>query len=101
MIKEASPDNSGQISKEQFKKVVAKQKQYQGLNNEEDTLDAFVALGGQSNKDGCIKAQRLIQIIKHEFEMTIDIEKLISQIDHDGSGNIEYNEFLDMIANAE
>ena len=40
-------------------------------------MDAFVALGGQTDKDGAIDASRLIDIIKHEFEMTIDIEKLI------------------------
>ena len=30
--------------------------------------------------------------------MTIDIEKLISEIDEDGSGNIEYNEFLQLLS---
>ena len=74
MIAEASPDNSGQISKDQFKKVIAEQKKFQGASNEEDTLDAFVALGGMANKDGYIDAKRLIDIIKNQFEMTIDIE---------------------------
>ena len=77
MIAEASPENTGQISKQQFKKVIAEQKKFQGASNEEDTLDAFVALGGKPDRDGFIDAARLIQIIKHEFEMTIDIEKLI------------------------
>ena len=40
-------------------------------------MDAFVAMGGQEDGDGAIDAQRLIDIIKYEFEMTIDIEKLI------------------------
>lgn len=34
-------------------------------------------MGGQEDGDGSIDANRLIRIIKEEFEMTIDIEKLI------------------------
>lgn len=37
-------------------------------------VDAFVALGGQSDKTGYVDADKLIQIVKHEFGMTIDIE---------------------------
>ena len=43
-------------------------------------------MGGQPNGEGSIDAEKLIRIIKHEFEMTIDIEKLIQDIDEDGSG---------------
>ena len=37
-------------------------------------VDAFVALGGQPNKDGFISKNTLIEIIKTEFELTIDME---------------------------
>ena len=50
-------------------------------------------MGGEANGDGFINAEKLIKIIKEEFEMTIDIEKLIQDIDEDGSGKIEYDEF--------
>ena len=43
-------------------------------------------MGGESNGDGAINATKLIYTIKEEFEMTIDIEKLIKEIDEDGSG---------------
>ena len=98
MIAEASPENKGQISSEQFKQVIAEQKRFQGVSNEEDTLDAFVALGGQSDKEGAVDAKKLIQIIKDDFEMTIDIEKLIQDIDEDGSGLIEYDEFMSLLS---
>ena len=39
-------------------------------------VDAFVALGGESNKEGTISKKTLIEIIKHEFELTIDMEVL-------------------------
>ena len=64
-------------------------------------MDAFVALGGQQDKEGFIDAARLIEIIKHEFEMTIDIEKLIEDIDEDGSGQIEYDEFMSLLSSSD
>ena len=64
-------------------------------------MDAFVALGGQADKEGFIDAARLIQIIKNEFEMTIDIEKLIEDIDEDGSGQIEYDEFMSLLSSSD
>ena len=40
-------------------------------------VDAFVALGGEPNKEGTISKKTLIEIIKHEFELTIDMEVVI------------------------
>jgi Ca2+-binding EF-hand superfamily protein len=54
--------------------------------SEADLLDAFVAMGGEADGDGAINAEKLIHTIKVEFEMTIDIEALIKEIDEDGSG---------------
>ena len=51
-----------------------------------------MAMGGQDDGDGFIDADKLIRIIKEEFEMTIDIEKLIQDIDEDGSGEITHKE---------
>jgi hypothetical protein len=42
-------------------------------NEGDEYLDAFVALGGQPNKDGYIEKDMLIQIIKIEFDLTIDM----------------------------
>ena len=50
-------------------------------------------MGGDENKEGFVDAQRLIEMIKNKFEMTIDIEQLINDIDEDGSGKIEFDEF--------
>ena len=62
-------------------------------NDEGELLDAFVAMGGEPDGEGCIDARKLIATIKEEFEMTIDIERLIEEVDEDGSGEIEFDEF--------
>ena len=101
MIAEADAENTGKITYTQFKRVIAEQKKNQSLSNEEDTLDAFVSMGGQPDGEGFIDAQKLIRIIKDEFEMTIDIEKLIADIDEDGSGEIEYDEFRNLLSSSD
>ena len=62
-------------------------------SDETELLDAYVAMGGEADGGGCVDATKLIKTIKEEFEMTIDIEKLIEEIDEDGSGEIEFDEF--------
>ena len=62
-------------------------------DQKQDLIDAFNAVGGGPGEEGCVDAECLIQIIKREFQMTIDIEKLIEEIDEDGSGEIEFDEF--------
>ena len=39
----------------------------------DEYLDAFVALGGSADRDGTIPKAILIEIIKEEFELTIDM----------------------------
>ena len=54
-------------------------------------------MGGDEDGGGCVDAPKLIRIIKEEFQMTIDIEKLIEEIDEDGSGEIEFDEFKELL----
>ena len=67
-------------------------------SDEEELLDAYVAMGGEPDGGGCIDASVLIETIKNEFQMTIDIEKLIQDIDEDGSGEIEFDEFKALLS---
>ena len=39
----------------------------------DEYLDAFVALGGEPDKEGFISKDVLVEIIKEEFELTIDM----------------------------
>ena len=61
-------------------------------------LDTYVAMGGDQDGGGCVDAEMLIKTIKEEFEMTIDIEALIAEVDEDGSGEIEFDEFKELLA---
>ena len=58
-------------------------------------------MGGETDGGGFIDAEKLIRIIKDEFQMTIDIEKLIADIDEDGSGEIEYDEFRNLLSSSD
>ena len=55
-------------------------------------------MGGDADGGGCVDADMLIATIKEEFEMTIDIEALIKEVDEDGSGEIEFDEFKELLA---
>lgn len=65
--------------------------------NDEVTLDAYTAIGGPSDKSGHIDGDVLVRIIKKEFDLPIDIEQLIKEVDDSGNGEIEYEEFEKML----
>ncbi|CAK59144.1 unnamed protein product (macronuclear) [Paramecium tetraurelia] len=81
MITQVDVKNKGFIDFEDFKRAIAIYKIIEEDNEEDDTLDAFVAMGGNADKSGTVDATKLIQvriiiiqIIKSDFKMTIDIE---------------------------
>lgn len=50
-------------------------------DNDQDTLDAYTAIGGPADRSGHIDEKVLIKIIKEEFELPINIEELIKSVD--------------------
>ena len=93
MMMQADPKNSGFISFDAFKDLIMRKRENEKGSSESELLDAFIAMGGEEDGGGSIDAEKLIQVIKHDFQMTIDIEALIEEIDEDGSGEIELDEF--------
>ena len=90
---------SGFIDFHQFLTVCSGQKEKcESEDIETDLVDAFIACGGNEDASGNVKRDTLIQIIKYDFGLTIDIEELINKVDADGSGEIEFDEFKDMLA---
>ena len=45
-----------------------------------------------------VHKSKLIETLKDDFKMTIDIERLIMEIDTDEKGLIEYDEFKSLLA---
>ena len=97
MIAQADPQGTGKIQFSQFKQLITTKRENERGSSAEDLLDAFVAMGGEPDGEGAVDATKLIRTIKEEFEMTIDIEKLIEEIDEDGSGQIEFGEFMQLL----
>eukprot|EP00753_Platysulcus_tardus_P022733 PLAT9948.1.p2 GENE.PLAT9948.1~~PLAT9948.1.p2 ORF type:complete len:151 (+),score=87.13 PLAT9948.1:20-472(+) len=98
MISEVDDNMSGSIDFGEFLQVIEKQKDRASkFDDESDIIDAFVACGGIADKSGHVLRDTLVRIIKHDFGLTIDIEDLINKVDTDGSGEIEYEEFKELL----
>lgn len=102
MINEVDENNTGKIEFYEFLKVY-EQHQNTGNRDEQDLskfylVDAFVAMGGNPDCTGSIDTDKLINVIRQQFEMTIDIERLIEDIDEDQSHSIEYEEFKRLLS---
>mmetsp|Transcript_48854 Transcript_48854/g.146021 ORF Transcript_48854/g.146021 Transcript_48854/m.146021 type:complete len:149 (-) Transcript_48854:207-653(-) len=91
---EVDEDGTGEIEFAEFLRAFEKQRGgTQELEDELDTIDAFVALGGNPDKTGFIDTARLVSVVKDEFGMTIKIERLIIELDKDKDGKLNYTEF--------
>merc|ERR1711865_963039 len=98
MLSSVDEDGSGSIDFGEFLMVIKEQKAATAAAGDEgDTILAFVALGGREDKGGVISADKLRTTCK-EFGLTIDIDSLIKQYDADGSGEIDYEEFREMLS---
>ena len=101
MIAAVDDDNSGEIDFSEFLQVMLAQKTTQeGEDEEQDTLDAFIALGGSRDKTGEISTEKLRSVIK-DFGLMIDIERLIKEVDTDESGFVDFREFRAMMTRPE
>ena len=65
--------------------------------NESDTIEAFIALGGNADKTGSVTTESLKSIID-QFELSINIQELINEYDADNSGFIDFEEFSAMLS---
>ena len=99
MINEVDHNTSGSINFIEFLKIIENYKtRMASLNDETDMIDAFVACGGGEDQSGHVTRDTLIQVIKYDFGLTIDIEALIAKVDTDGSGEIEFDEFKELLS---
>lgn len=59
-----------------------------------------VALGGRQDKQGVIQENKLKETTA-EFGLNIGIEKLISEVDDDGHGTLDFGEFSTLLSHIE
>lgn len=100
MMQKADLENYGHITLGQFKRMISRKKHNTKLLNDEETMEAFMAMGGGEGGDGFVDSQILVQILKNDFEMTLDIEKMIRDLDKNGSGKIDYDEFRYLLSSS-
>ena len=57
------------------------------------SVAAYVACGGNADKTGFVNRDVISRIIKVDFGLEIDINKMMDAVDEDGSGEMEFDEF--------
>ena len=68
IIAEIDPENTGFLQYSAFKTKIAEREVARLMGSDEnELLDAFVAMGGEADGEGCVDAEKLIKTIKEEF----------------------------------
>lgn len=98
MISQVDEDGSRCVEFSEFVRVIQINKQLGAKDAEEnDTVDAFVSLGGNADKTGRISRDKLKAILE-EFELTINLDRLLAEADRDQNGWLSYDEFKSILA---
>jgi len=63
-----------------------------------EILAAYVACGGNPDKTGHVDREVISRIIKIDFGLDIDIDKMMDTVDADGSGEMEFDEFEQLLS---
>lgn len=87
----------GEIEFSEFLRAFEKQRGgHVDPDEEADTIDAFVSLGGNPDRTGFIENTKLIKVVRDEFGMTIKLDRLIEELDIDKDGKISFTEFQNL-----
>eukprot|EP00884_Botryococcus_braunii_P012297 jgi/Botrbrau1/21068/Bobra.0144s0067.1 len=97
MMSLVDEDQSGEIEFTEFIKAAeAHRLEHAGQKDESDTIEAFLALGGNADKSGTISVEKL-QATLQEFGLTIDLSSVLKELDKDRNGIIDYTEFKQLL----
>ena len=58
-----------------------------------DILNTFIAMGGNNDKSGGVKKQKLVDIIKVQFGLTINIEEMFIDAGIEADDELSYYDF--------
>ena len=64
-----------------------------------DVRDAFEILGGGPGKEGQVSVDKL-KSFASSAQLTIDVDKFVGEVDEDGSGLVDYDEFCKLFADS-
>uniref|UniRef100_A0A0G4GIY9 Calmodulin n=1 Tax=Chromera velia CCMP2878 TaxID=1169474 RepID=A0A0G4GIY9_9ALVE len=93
-MNEIDEDGTGQIEFPEFLRAFEKQRNTESeYDDPQDTLDAWIALGGNPDKTGCVDNDKLIKIVKEDFAMTLDVAALLKELDKNADGKVDFQEF--------
>ena len=94
MYNQADPYSKGEIEFQDFMRMMENCQQLPKKNSEEEMFDAFRVF--DSNGNGYISAADLRHVMTNLGETITDneIDNIIAEIDIDGDGQINYEEFV-------
>jgi Ca2+-binding EF-hand superfamily protein len=94
MVEQADEDGSGSIEFGEFLELIASQKVASRAHKDDDsdTLESFVALGGNHDKSGHIDPELLADAVK-AYGLNVDLTKFMVEVDTDVSGFIDHDEW--------
>lgn len=99
MVTTVDDKGSGGIEFSEFLKLILNEKGLKKeMESDVDTVDAFVALGGNMDKTGIIKTDKLDKVIQ-DFELLIGMDDLLREANVSSCGGfIDYDEFKSMLS---
>eukprot|EP00899_Mesostigma_viride_P014781 jgi/Mesvir1/23303/Mv20999-RA.1 len=68
--------------------------------HEKETLEAFIAMGGNPDKTGEVDGRKISRAAQ-DFQLSINVEQILRELDTDGSGYIDYDEFRSLFIDDE
>lgn len=93
MVLEVDEDGSGEIDFVEFIEVVIKQKALmEKVDPELEALDAWVSLGGNSDRSGGLSSDRL-RLFVSDNKLELDIDAMLREHDPKGLGTVSFESF--------
>jgi Ca2+-binding EF-hand superfamily protein len=102
MMNEGDLNGECKIGFEAFMKIILNQKQKSEDLLKNDIVNAFVALGGIHGQDGEVEngkidLTKIKEVIKREFNVDIDLNKLGIGNDNDGQ-EVDFKAFMELMS---
>ena len=99
MMNEGDANGECKISFDNFMSIIYEQKMSVERKMETDIANAFRALGGDECGEEGIDLEKVKQKIREEFDMDIDMSKLIRNYNEADKKTLKFEDFMDLMSN--